>query len=87
MLTWPGIAHAHMRLQIPALPAAACLVPSLPEFPPGYLTPGSSPYSVGPGLLPLEPCRAGCSLSCRCRNPAAARRLQCALLLVTRLSS
>jgi hypothetical protein len=26
--------------------------------------------------LPLEPCRAGCSLSCRRRNPAAARRLQ-----------
>jgi hypothetical protein len=36
--------------------------------PPRLLPLGSS--------LPLEPCRAGCSLSCRRRNPAAARRLQ-----------
>jgi hypothetical protein len=62
MLTWPGLA-SHMRLQIPTLPAAACPVPSLPEFPPGYPTPGSSPYSGGPGLLhpsspaaPAAPC-------------------------------
>jgi hypothetical protein len=78
MLAWPGLAlHMRMRLQIPALPAAASSLPSPPEFPPGsipaYSSPprllalGSSPPLPLGSSLPLEPCRAGFSLTSKPR--------------------